>query len=200
VNGTFLDSSIWRQTQRYGARMEAEVERQQVSVERIQFPMLATIMTTARRSRWIWDVAEDVCLMVHRSWTGFTRLKTSARPPTPCILMISRLTTANAGSKRTKTTSTWGALTKLSRCYIGVRSLILQPILSGINDGCNISNFGKRACLPIGSGTVESDVKQFKQCLTGTGMRWHLDNANHMIILRSAILGHDFDDLWAKMV
>ena len=50
--------------------------------------------------------------------------------------------------------------------------------------------------LPIGSGTVESGVKQFKQRLTGTGMRWHLDNANRMIILRSAILGHDFDDLW----
>lgn len=52
--------------------------------------------------------------------------------------------------------------------------------------------------LPIGSGTVESGVKQFKQRLTGTGMRWRLDNANRMIILRSAILGHDFDDLWAK--
>jgi len=53
--------------------------------------------------------------------------------------------------------------------------------------------------LPIGSGTVESGVKQFKQRLTGTGMRWHLDNANRMIILRSAILGHDFDDLWTKV-
>ena len=28
--------------------------------------------------------------------------------------------------------------------------------------------------LPIGSGTVESGVKQFKQRLCGTGMRWHL--------------------------
>ena len=53
--------------------------------------------------------------------------------------------------------------------------------------------------LPIGSGTVESGVKQFKQRLSGTGMRWHLDNAQRMIILRSAILGHDFDDLWAKI-
>ncbi len=53
--------------------------------------------------------------------------------------------------------------------------------------------------LPIGSGTVESGVKQFKQRLAGTGMRWHLDNANRMIILRSAILGHDFDNLWAKI-
>jgi len=53
--------------------------------------------------------------------------------------------------------------------------------------------------LPIGSGTVESGVKQYKQRLCGTGMRWHLDNAKRMIILRSAILGHDFDELWAKV-
>ena len=53
--------------------------------------------------------------------------------------------------------------------------------------------------LPIGSGTVESGVKQFKQRLCGTGMRWHLDNAHRMIILRSAILGNDFDDLWDKV-
>lgn len=53
--------------------------------------------------------------------------------------------------------------------------------------------------LPIGSGTIESGVKQFKQRLAGTGMRWLLDNAHRMIILRSAILGQDFDDLWAKI-
>ena len=41
--------------------------------------------------------------------------------------------------------------------------------------------------LPIGSGTVESGVKQFKQRLSATGMRWHLDNANRMLIIRSAI-------------
>lgn len=51
--------------------------------------------------------------------------------------------------------------------------------------------------LPIGSGTVESGVKQFKQRLCGTGMRWHLDNANVMLMIRSAVLGHDFHELWA---
>ena len=49
--------------------------------------------------------------------------------------------------------------------------------------------------LPIGSGTVESGVKQFKQRLSGTGMRWYLDNANRMLIIRSAVLGHDFQSL-----
>jgi hypothetical protein len=49
---------------------------------------------------------------------------------------------------------------------------------------------------PIGSGTVESGVKQFKQRLTGTGMRWTLDNANRMLVIRAAVLGDDFDALW----
>ena len=57
----------------------------------------------------------------------------------------------------------------------------------------------REAGLPIGSGTVESGVKQFKQRLTATGMSWHLDNAKRMIVIRSAILGHDFDDLWANI-
>jgi hypothetical protein len=30
-------------------------------------------------------------------------------------------------------------------------------------------------------------------------MRWHLDNAHRMIILRATILGHDFDALWEKV-
>ena len=50
---------------------------------------------------------------------------------------------------------------------------------------------------PIGSGTIESGVKQFKQRLTGTGMRWDRDNADRMLVIRSAILSDAFDDLWA---
>jgi len=50
--------------------------------------------------------------------------------------------------------------------------------------------------LPIGSGTVESGVKQFKQRLCGTGMRWEEDNANRMLVIRAAALSHQFDALW----
>ena len=50
--------------------------------------------------------------------------------------------------------------------------------------------------LPIGSGTVESGVKQFKQRLCGTGMRWEEDNANRMLVIRTAVLNYDFDALW----
>ena len=54
----------------------------------------------------------------------------------------------------------------------------------------------REAGWPIGSGTVESGVKQFKARLTGTGMRWNEDNANRMLVIRAAVLGNDFDPLW----
>lgn len=50
--------------------------------------------------------------------------------------------------------------------------------------------------LPIGSGTVESAVKQFKQRLSGTGMRWLPENVNRMLVIRASVLGNDFHSLW----
>lgn len=50
--------------------------------------------------------------------------------------------------------------------------------------------------LPIGSGTVESGVKQFKSRLTGPGMRWNRPTAQRMLLVRAAVLDHSFDDRW----
>jgi hypothetical protein len=49
---------------------------------------------------------------------------------------------------------------------------------------------------PIGSGGVESAVKQFKQRLTGAGMRWSRHGAQRMVTIRSAILSGTFHTLW----
>lgn len=49
---------------------------------------------------------------------------------------------------------------------------------------------------PIGSGTVESGVKQFKSRLTGPGMRWSRPAAEQMLVIRAAVLGQTFDALW----
>lgn len=57
-----------------------------------------------------------------------------------------------------------------------------------------------QACLedgyPIGSGTVESGVKQFKARLTGSGMRWSRCAADQMLVIRAAVMADDFDLLW----
>jgi hypothetical protein len=52
------------------------------------------------------------------------------------------------------------------------------------------------AGFPLGSGTVESGIKQFKHRLSGPGMRWNLANAQHMATLRAAVLSDTFDALW----
>lgn len=49
---------------------------------------------------------------------------------------------------------------------------------------------------PIGSGSVESGVKQFKQRLTGAGMRSAAERGQRMITLRAAVLSDTFDALW----
>ena len=49
---------------------------------------------------------------------------------------------------------------------------------------------------PIGSGTVESGIKQFKGRLTGAGMRWSRPSAEQMLVIRGAVMGRSFDALW----
>jgi hypothetical protein len=49
---------------------------------------------------------------------------------------------------------------------------------------------------PIGSGSTESAVKQYKHRFCGPGMRWSRPGAQCMIVIRSAILDNAFVDLW----
>lgn len=49
---------------------------------------------------------------------------------------------------------------------------------------------------PIGSGSVESGIKQFKARLAGPGMRWSRAGADRMLVIRAAVLSDSFDALW----
>ena len=49
---------------------------------------------------------------------------------------------------------------------------------------------------PIGSGGVESAIKQFKHRLTGAGMRWSRQGAERMITIRSTLLAGHLSTLW----
>jgi len=51
---------------------------------------------------------------------------------------------------------------------------------------------------PIGSGGVESGIKQYKQRLSGPGMRWSRQGAERMLTIRTAVLARHFDDLWEQ--
>ena len=52
--------------------------------------------------------------------------------------------------------------------------------------------------LPIGSGSIESEVKQFKHRLDGPGMYWSRSGAQNMILIRAAVLDGSFDARWSR--
>jgi hypothetical protein len=52
--------------------------------------------------------------------------------------------------------------------------------------------------LPLGSGVIESGVKQVKQRVAAPGMRWNAQNLNPMLLIAGSVLAHDFHQLWQE--
>jgi hypothetical protein len=50
---------------------------------------------------------------------------------------------------------------------------------------------------PMRSGSVDSEIKQFKHPLDGPGMYWSRQGAENMIPIRAAVLDGSFDLRWA---
>jgi len=49
---------------------------------------------------------------------------------------------------------------------------------------------------PIGSGMIESGIKQFRSRVAGPGMHWKRENAERILPLRAVILSKRFDQVW----
>jgi hypothetical protein len=52
---------------------------------------------------------------------------------------------------------------------------------------------------PIGSGMVESGIKQFRTRFTGPGMRWSREGAERLLPVRAAILSKRFEEVWTTV-
>ena len=52
---------------------------------------------------------------------------------------------------------------------------------------------------PIGSGMVESGIKQFRARLAGPGMRWNRPSVERILPLRATILSGRFDQVWSSI-
>jgi len=144
---------------------------------------------------WIWDVAEDVCpdgQQVVDWYHAVEHLHDAALALYP---------QEGDATKRQRWFKTYK-----NHLYMGrIETIITVLHKRGVPHLATYFERHKRRMqylefreegLPIGSGTVESGVKQFKQRLCGTGMRWHIDNVNRMLVIRAAILGNDFHSLW----
>ena len=145
---------------------------------------------------WIWDVAEDVCPDGHQVVDWYHAVEHLYQAA------IALYPDDNHAHKRQRWFKTYK-----NHLYMGhIDKLISVLHKRGVPHLATYFERHKRRMqylefrengLPIGSGTVESGVKQFKQRLSGTGMRWHLDNINRMLIIRAAVLSRDFHALWS---
>lgn len=144
---------------------------------------------------WIWNVAEEVCPDGRQivDWFHATQHLTEASQA------------LYPDEDKNKNRLRW-LHTHKDHLYMGrVHKIILALKKRGRDDCALYFERHQRRMqylefreegFPIGSGTVESGVKQFKQRLAGTGMRWNADNATRMLVIRAAVLGKDFDALW----
>lgn len=144
---------------------------------------------------WIWNVAEDVCPDGRQMVDGFhalQHLSEAAQAVYP---------DENDSQNRTQWRKTYQDHRYMGRVHqlIAVLKKRKQDDLATYFERhqrrMTYLEFREEG-FPIGSGTVESGVKQFKQRLSGSGMRWNADNADRMLVIRAAVLGGDFDALW----
>lgn len=160
-----------------------------------ELPTARNRSVVADGALWIWEVAEDICpdgTQVVDWFHAVERLSEAAHALYP---------KPDDAVKRQRWLKTYK-----DHLYMGrIHKLIAALKLRGFPQLTTYFQRHQRRmkylefredAIPIGPGTVESGVKQFKQRLSGTGMRWHLDNANRMLVIRSAVLGNDFHHLW----
>lgn len=144
---------------------------------------------------WIWNVAEDVCpdgRQIVDWFHAVQHLDEAAHALYPA---------ESDHPKRTQWLATHKAHLYMGRIHLIIAALHKRghPQLGGYFERhrrrMQYLEFREEG-FPIGSGVIESGVKQFKQRLTGPGMRWNANNASRMLVIRAAVLGHDFDALW----
>lgn len=160
-----------------------------------ELPTARNRSVVADGALWIWDVAEDVCpdgQQVVDWFHAVEHLAQAAHTLYPDEKDI---------QKRKRWLKTYKEHLYMGRVHLITRVLnkrgfpSLATYFERHKKRMQYLEFREEG-LPIGSGTVESGVKQFKQRLSGTGMRWNAHNANRMLVIRSAVLGNDFHTLW----
>ena len=160
---------------------------------RHNIPTAADSSVTADGAEWIWRLAADLfpdSVQIVDWYHACQHLAEAAH-----ALYPNNDTTAQRWFRR-----------RCTHLYKGEIHKITQPLdRADLGKQSHYFHTHKRrmqyhSCLemgyPIGSGTVESGVKQFKSRLTGPGMRWSRQSAEEMLVIRGAVMDQSFDALW----
>jgi len=146
---------------------------------------------------WIWNVAEDVCPDGRQIVDWFHATHHLAQAAQALYPDDQHASQRHGWIKQMKAHLYYGRIPLIVEALCQAKQVDFAQYLERHQRRMQYLEFREEG-FPIGSGTVESGVKQFKQRLTGTGMRWKADHANRLLVIRAAVLGHDFDALWVN--
>lgn len=164
-----------------------------LAVER-QVPQAADVSVVADGAEWIWNLADDLFpdgVQIVDWYHATDYLARSAEALFP----------DNADAAKS-----WQHARR-DDLFLGHTHLLIEPLeRAGLSTQADYFRKHTRRMQyhefheddrPLGSGTVESGIKRFKHRLCGAGMRWSRPCAERMLVVRAAVLSHDFDALWA---
>ena len=156
-------------------------------------PQAANLATTADGAEWIWNVTDDLfpqSVQIVDWYHATQHLALAATALYP---------------KDEPVAQRWQQ-ERREALYLGQIDRIIAPLeAAGLATEAHYFQVHQRRMqyqefredgYPIGSGTVESSIKQFKQRLTGPGMRWSRPGADRMLIIRAAVMTDSFDAVW----
>jgi hypothetical protein len=159
-----------------------------------QVPQAADVSVTADGAEWIWNLADDlfpnaVQIVDWYHATAYLAQAAEALYPSDA-----------AAAQR------WQQARR-NDLYAGATHKLIAPLAAaGLTTQADYFRRHTRRMqyqtfreddYPLGSGTVESGIKRFKQRLSGPGMRWSRPAAERMLVLRAAAMSGTFDQLWA---
>lgn len=165
----------------------------QVAVEH-DVPRATYSSVTADGAEWIWNLAADLFPDSTQivDWYHATQHLAQAAH----ALFPDNITQAQRWYKRMQTPLFHGEVWKITQPLVEAERQDNARYFQHHHRRMHYQQFRADGYF-IGSGTVESLIKQFKARLTGAGMRWHRPNAERMLVIRAAVLGNQFNDLWA---
>ena len=148
---------------------------------------------TADGAGWIWTLTADLfpCAMQIVDWYHATEpLAAAAKARYPTDSDAAQRFTAELKDYLIKD-EVWRIIALLHQSGLDAHTPYFET-----HQHRMLYTLARAAGYPIGSGVMESAVKRYKQRLAGPGMRWSRPRAQRMLAIRSAVLNHDFDQLW----
>jgi hypothetical protein len=160
-----------------------------------QLPQAADVVVTADGADWIWNVADDYFPESAQIVDWYHAAQHVAQAAT--ALHPTDEVAAHRWQQEQRQALYLGQIDKITTPLDKAGLTSVSQYFHTHERRMQYQEFREQG-YPLGSGTVESGIKRFKQRVTGPGMRWSRAGAERMLLIRAAVMTNNFDARWAE--